>query len=114
MNKVLFYHGKTTDGNRFTVAGRFVEDTLHLGVSVCSKKDQFRKKLGRVRAQGRLDCQCNHKGKKTVSLYADGEVTTRYRNSSGMFTENYFKGREVNIFVETGIYFESLTCKELI
>lgn len=114
MNKTLFYHGETTDGNRFTVAGRYDDDVLRLGISVCSKKDQFRKKLGRARSQGRLDCNCDSKGKRTIALYTDHPVTLKYRNSNGMFSEHYYKGHETNIFVETGVYLESLTRRELI
>ena len=114
MNNTLFYHGKTTDGNRFTIAGKYEGDVLRLGISVCSKKDQFRKKLGRVRSQGRLNCNCNIKGKRNIFLYSDNPITEKHRNENGMFSENYFKGKETKIFVETGIYFESLTRKELI
>ena len=61
MEHTLFFHGKTKNGQRFTIAGRFIKkgvivktDYLNLGASICSKQDSFIKKVGRCKAEGRL------------------------------------------------------------
>lgn len=64
----MFFHGKTTDGRRFTIAGKFTRKSpLHsikllLGASLCSNNDCFIKKVGRYKAEGRLE-STNTKGK---------------------------------------------------
>ena len=50
----MYFHGKTTDGRRFTLAGIYDGDKLKLGLSLCSKKDCFVKKTGRAKALGRI------------------------------------------------------------
>jgi hypothetical protein len=52
----LYYHGTTAEGLRFTIAGSF-EPELKLGLSLCVKEDNFNKKIGRMRAEGRLKKQ---------------------------------------------------------
>jgi hypothetical protein len=54
--KTMFYHGTTTDGRRFTIAGSLSEEfkTLKLGIAICGTKELFVKKLGRVKAESRL------------------------------------------------------------
>lgn len=59
MNDVLFYHGKTVDGRRFTIAGNVYDNRMVLAMSVCSKKDGFVKKTGRLKASGRLKAISN-------------------------------------------------------
>lgn len=61
MENTLFFHGKTTNGRRFTVAGKFIKkgvivknNFLALGISVCSRNDAFIKKVGRSKAEGRI------------------------------------------------------------
>jgi hypothetical protein len=67
--ETLFFHGKTTDGRRFTIAGKFTQkgkilkkNVLLLGASLCSRNDCFIKKVGRYKAEGRL-MSVHNKGK---------------------------------------------------
>ena len=95
--EVLFYHGKTSDGYRFTIAGRFQTmpingdnkevDVIILGASLCSENDNFEKKLGRMRAEGRMKSR-GPKGRCYYPLY--GELSPR----------NWFEGQEHNVFLE--------------
>lgn len=88
--KTLFYHGKTTDNHRFTIAGRFLPlpvETITLGVSLCSSKDQFVKKIGRRKAEGRMNSKATLKGKIYYNLYESA------------MPENYFEGKEIATFI---------------
>jgi len=53
MTNILFYHGTTAEGLRFTIAGNF-DPELRLGLSLCAKGDKFCKKTGRIKAEGRM------------------------------------------------------------
>ena len=76
--EIFYYHGKTTDGYRFTIAGRYQDlidnpvdkdvDVIMLGISLCGEQDQFCKKLGRIRAGGRMKSK-NIFGRSYFSLY---------------------------------------------
>lgn len=106
--KIYFYHGYTTNGYRFTVAGKFESaadddliDIITLGVSLCSRIDQFCKKTGRVKAQGRMKSSGVH-GKDYHSLYPDTTVRPK----------NYFIGQETKVFLETVMPIEGLTREE--
>lgn len=46
---------KKLPGASYTVAGIVKDGALHVGVSKCSPRDQFIKKVGRVRAEGRAN-----------------------------------------------------------
>jgi len=107
--KIYFYHGYTTDGYRFTIAGRFdsaaddnLVDIITLGASLCSRMDQFCKKTGRVKAQGRMKSSGVH-GKDYHSLYAGNTFQPK----------NYFVGQETKVFLETVMPIEGLTREEL-
>lgn len=54
--KSLFFHGTTTDGARFTVCGIIngKEDSLKVSGAICSKRDPFVKKIGRLISEGRI------------------------------------------------------------
>lgn len=54
-NNTLFFHGISAEGMRFTIAGKFEKDNLILGLSLCSDKDNFCKKTGRIKAEGRMN-----------------------------------------------------------
>jgi hypothetical protein len=72
--KVYFYHGKSTDGHRFTVAAKEVDCELRLTAVMCNPKDVFIRKMGCVKAEGRLD---SHKDNKlTLVVNAKGPVNT--------------------------------------
>jgi hypothetical protein len=59
--KTMFYHGVTPDGYRFTIAGVYEEaNRLKLGISLCTKRDHFCKKLGRKIAEGRMGSPKRH------------------------------------------------------
>jgi len=53
MDDIYYFHGKTIDNIRFTIAGK-CSNELILGVSICSLKDRFEKKLGRNKSKGRM------------------------------------------------------------
>lgn len=54
VNEVMYFHGVTTNGTRFTIAGIVDNDKLRMGVSVCCGCDIFRKATGRSIATTRL------------------------------------------------------------
>ena len=79
--QVYYSHGETTDGYRFTIAGRYqtliendidkdCPDVIMLGVSLCSRTENFAKKLGRVRAEGRMKSK-TILGRTYFSLYKE-------------------------------------------
>ena len=94
--KTLFYHGETTDGYRFTIAGRFEPmprgedqdvDVIQLGTSLCTPDDQFVKKLGRQKAEGRMKSS-SIKGHSYFSLYGETKP------------QGWFEDKELNVFIE--------------
>ena len=54
MNSIMYFHGQTTDGTRFTIAGMIDTNHLIMGASVCCERDMFRKSAGRSIARTRL------------------------------------------------------------
>jgi len=96
--KVLFYHGKTIDDHRFTIAGQFSPfpkngddqeiDVIILGASLCSPQDQFVKKTGRKKAEGRMNSEAILKGRTYYHLYNKTRL------------EGWFIGKEVNTFID--------------
>jgi len=75
-----YYHGQTSDGYRFTIAGRFQPmlendldkdvDVIMMGISLCSRTESFVKKLGRMKAEGRMKSKSTH-GRTYYSLYSE-------------------------------------------
>lgn len=51
---VMFFHGKTIDGSRFTIAGTLDDNLLKLGIAICGDNENFVKEKGRAIATGRL------------------------------------------------------------
>jgi hypothetical protein len=94
---IFYYHGKTTDGHRFTVAGRFQpmlendldteSDVIMLGISLCGEQDQFAKKLGRIRSAGRMKSK-SILGRTYFSLYQE------------TMPLNWFAEKKGKVFVE--------------
>jgi hypothetical protein len=95
---IFYYHGKTTDGHRFTIAGRFqtlIEneinsdgaDVLMLGISLCGEQDQFAKRLGRIRSAGRMKSK-RILGRTYFSLYEETRPL------------NWFAEKKGKVFVE--------------
>lgn len=66
---IIYYHGKTKDNNRFTVAGLIYPPNgkAEIGISLCSSKDNFCKRTGRIKAVGKLKSNSN-KGSKIIEL----------------------------------------------
>jgi hypothetical protein len=71
MDNVLFFHGKTIEGRRFTVAGKPVDGDILLGISICSSQDQFIKKVGRAKANGRMKSSLHNKGFMLTPIESD-------------------------------------------
>jgi hypothetical protein len=96
MNNVLFFHGKTTDGYNYTIAGtvdkRLLRKSLiNMGIAVCSNNDNFSRKRGRLISEGRLLCDREVNGKKLIKVKAtDGIIKTFVDNVSSYntFTRN--------------------------
>lgn len=101
-NQILLFHGKTSDGRRFTIAGQYYStmengqnDIIRLGTSLCSEADAFVKKIGRKKAEGRIFAK-GSKGKSYVNLlHLNGTI----------------EGNEINIFIEAVRRNEYLTTK---
>ena len=51
---VMYFHGKTLDDKRFTIAGVIKDEDLHLGIAICSDLDHFSKATGRTISTGRV------------------------------------------------------------
>jgi hypothetical protein len=109
--EVMYFHGTTTDGYRFTIAGVIEDPHLNLGISVCSGHDQFRKAKGRGIATERLLSQRNAKGvgKFQVHLYTDvpkeeGTTLERY----------YFVNNEFKTFIDLVATFNTITKKSVL
>lgn len=116
-NDVLFFHGKTADGSRFTLAARYLvksggnEAFLVTGISVCSKEDAFVKKTGRLKAAGRTFSRNIH-GSLTLSLYSSTDFRADKPHAS--FSKNWFRGKEIKVLNDFGRNLEDLTKKELL
>lgn len=91
MNDVLYYHGKTEQGQRYTIAGTYVDNVLQLGLSFCNPKDAFVKQIGRVKSSGRLRSKNSSKG-----VYTFGNVIME-------------QGSEIKYFIKTCQTFSRLT-----
>lgn len=94
--KIFYYHGKTVDGRRFTVAGIFdstINDNLLLGLALCSKNDQFVKKTGRHKAAGRIFAD-SCRGCYLVETPVE-------------------KGKEIFTFINNAKVFNTMTVKKL-
>lgn len=109
-NQVFFYHGKTTDGYKFTIAGRFQPmlendqdtdaDVIMLGISLCGEDDQFTKKLGRMKAEGRMKSKSTL-GRTYFSLYDQTRPL------------NWFEDQKGKVFVEAAQLNDVLKRKSL-
>jgi len=103
---ILFYHGKTSDGHRFTIAGQYQAmpvndgdvDVIMMGASLCSGIDNFAKKKGRVKAEGRMRSN-GLTGKAHYSLYQE------------TMPVGWFNEKRTQVFVEAAKLNEALTRK---
>lgn len=112
--EVFYYHGKTTDGYRFTLAGRFQPmpmngdnqevDAIMFGAALCSDDDQFERKEGRMKAEGRMK-SVGPKGRNFFSLYNGFQTEGQSR------LQNWFEGQEIKVFLEAATLNEALSRK---
>jgi hypothetical protein len=112
-DETLFFHGTSIDGRRFTLAAKFLAevDDLLLGIAICSVADQFVKKIGRKKAEGRLLSE-SFKGCHVFGLYSSRDFTANGRNGVG-FKQGWYIGKEIEIFLDKCAKFELMTFKEL-
>lgn len=116
-DEILFFHGRTVDGARFTMAGKYsyhkdVEDAdLITSVAVCSENDQFVKRVGVMKSTGRILSK-NFRGCDLVNMYSPKNFHPDKPLAS--FTAGWFRGKEVNVFVEYAKRFEKMTKRELL
>ena len=102
--EILYYHGKTADGHRFTIAGQYQAmpvndgdvDVIMMGASLCSGSDNFAKKTGRVKAEGRMKSN-GLTGKAHYSLYQETKPV------------GWFEETRTQVFVEAAKLNEALT-----
>lgn len=99
-DNIYFYHGTlAADGTRYTIAGTIVDDDMILGCAICSKENQFSKKIGRDKAQGRMKASLGTRGRGFIGLYTSDMPSM----NSGEFNhdghqEDYWKGQELKVF----------------
>jgi len=103
MENTLFFHGQTLNGRRFTIAGRYIQkgkilkkNLLILGAALCSTNDAFVKKVGRAKAEGRLNQQGD--------LMTKGKIVMAVPN---------LKGKEITAFIEYANKFTTLKTTNL-
>ena len=109
---MLYFHGETADGHRFTISGVVENDDLILGIAICANGETFSKIKGRAISTGRaLNQRQFPRGRGIVSLYSD-KMDNEFRGENG-FPENYYKGREINIFRNYVWNYNFFTKKEL-
>jgi len=112
--KVMYFHGKTVDGARYTVSGVVHKNSLKLGMAICSENDQFDKSIGRTISSGRvLTKRGSTKGQSVVSFYnSDIDLEGQYSDKGG-FPEKYYVGIEGKIFTGFVQNLNHFTKKEL-
>ena len=83
---VFFGHGVAKHRDqRFTIAILPVDDnTVNIGVSVCSLKDPFNKKIGRSIAEGRVRKTPTMQGVQTIPLQNGGNLVVDTTSIEGM------------------------------
>lgn len=81
MNEAFYFHGKTSDNRRFTIAGKYSDMlfTMRLGIAICSTDDLFVKKVGRAKAYGRTMTH-GQKGMKIIIMNNDNTVMKQFFN----------------------------------
>jgi hypothetical protein len=109
-DETLFFHGTSIDRRRFTIAAKFIAEVadLLLGIAICSETDQFIKKVGRNKAEGRLLSE-GFKGCTVLGLYSARD----FEPDGVGFVQDWFVGKELDIFLEKCAIYELSTFKEL-
>lgn len=89
VNEVMYFHGQTIDGTRFTIAGIVDVDKLRMGASVCCEHDIFRKSTGRSIATTRLLSRRNTlnygKGWTRMDVPGDGNLFQFFTKEASYF-----------------------------
>lgn len=114
MVEIMYFHGTTIDGNRYTIAGYVENDDLELGIAVCADGEQFSKERGRAISSGRVLNQRNRpKGHIMKGLYAL-PADSQFATESGFFVKDYYKGIEIKVFRDIVCEYNYCTKKELL
>lgn len=77
MDKCIYFHGRTSEGQRFTAACNYDDPNfssqpkIDVGVSLCSKLDNFERREGRILATERLESPNESKGKNSLVFDED-------------------------------------------
>ena len=109
---VMYFHGKTVDGCRYTISGVVKDGDLLMGIAICSDNDHFNKAKGRTISTGRVLNQRKYpSGRTFASLYSDA-MGDEHRGNAG-YPENYFVGNEIKVFTAYVKNFNHFTKKEL-
>jgi hypothetical protein len=110
--KTMYYHGVTSDGRRFTLAGELLADEadLNLGIAICGTKENFIKKVGRIKAEGRLKSH-NYGGRQLRSLY--GWEFGIFAKDGSTLSPDYFVGKEIAIIMYIGAELSKLSSRDL-
>ena len=101
MDKMMYFHGTTSDGSRFTVAGLIDgRKQLDMGISVWDGgKKMFRKSSGRNRA--------------TARLLSKGNID-KIGQASSLLIETENVENEFKVFTVVAAEFNTYTKKELL
>lgn len=109
---VMYFHGTTVDGCRFTIAGVIENEDLVLGIAICSKTEQFSKEKGRTISSGRVLNQRRYpKGRALIGLYSS-KMGEEYQGRAG-YPEGYYIGKEIKVFRAYVINYKFFTKREL-
>ena len=92
---VMFFHGKTTDGYRFTIAGNINGNHLFMGISICSDRDNFVKSRGRSIATTRLLSEKNRSNLGKTSFVIENEVDNEFKCFASLAAEHNFVPKKV-------------------
>lgn len=110
---VMYFHGGTCDGYKFTIAGIIEDDDLLLGIGICADGENFSRPKGRMISAGRvLNQRDTIKGRSRLSLYSSNLDSSKYGGLAG-FPKDYFKGIEIKVFREIVKNYNYFTKKEL-
>ena len=111
--EMMYFHGKSLDGCRFTISGRIEGDDLILGAAICSEKENYNKAIGRTISSGRcLSQRPGQYGKTRNSLYGETVGDLQHRGKLG-YPKDYFKGIEIQVFTNYVKNFNHFSKKEI-
>ena len=111
--EMMYFHGRTCDGNNYTISGVVENDDLILGLALCADKENFNRARGREISTGRALSQRSGGYGRMVKSFYDHDLDNEFKGVNG-FSENYFKGNEIRIFRALVCIYNYFTKKELI